>query len=124
MIPSLRVRDTNSRPRRKDGGGVLDGMSANRRPRSILILLFGGAAAFGAAAAGSLATARGLDRYRSLNRPSWIPPEVFLGPVWTVLYALMALAARRVWTVGASPPRAVPWSCISSSSPSTPPSTE
>lgn len=31
--------------------------------------------------------------YRSLRRPSWSPPPGVFGPVWTVLYALMGVAA-------------------------------
>jgi tryptophan-rich sensory protein len=36
--------------------------------------------------------------YRSLRRPSWAPPAWLFGPVWTVLYLLMAVAAWRVDT--------------------------
>lgn len=76
------------------------------RGRSILVLLLCGAATFGAAAAGSFATAKGLDWYRSLNRPSWTPPDAVFGPVWTVLYALMTLSVWRVWTArGFAPSR-------------------
>ena len=35
--------------------------------------------------------------YEALNKPSWTPPNGLFGPVWTVLYALMALAAWKVW---------------------------
>lgn len=52
----------------------------------------------GAAALGSWATFSGLrDWYASLRKPSWTPPSWLFGPVWTVLYALMAVAAWRVW---------------------------
>lgn len=37
--------------------------------------------------------------YRTLNRPSFTPPDRVFGPVWTLLYALMAVAAWRVWMV-------------------------
>ena len=30
-------------------------------------------------------------------RPEWAPPASLFGPVWTVLYALMAIAAWLVW---------------------------
>ncbi len=35
--------------------------------------------------------------YRTLVRPSIAPPNWVFGPVWTLLYVLMAVAAWRVW---------------------------
>lgn len=35
--------------------------------------------------------------YAKLHKPSWTPPNSVFGPVWTVLYILMAVAAWRVW---------------------------
>ncbi|MFO7786405.1 MAG: TspO/MBR family protein [Halospina sp.] len=35
--------------------------------------------------------------YESLEQPAWAPPGAWFGPVWTTLYALMALAAWLVW---------------------------
>ena len=32
-----------------------------------------------------------------LDRPPWAPPAWLFGPVWSVLYLLMAVAAWRVW---------------------------
>jgi tryptophan-rich sensory protein len=48
-----------------------------------------------------LATAGGDSAwYQSLARPSWTPPGVVFAPVWTALYAAMAIAAWRVWRRG------------------------
>lgn len=38
--------------------------------------------------------------YAQLRKPSWNPPGWVFGPVWTVLYLMMAVAAWRVWTRG------------------------
>lgn len=35
--------------------------------------------------------------YASLTKPAWTPPDTIFGPVWTVLYVLMAVAAWLVW---------------------------
>ena len=36
-------------------------------------------------------------RYRTLETPPWQPPNWLFAPVWTTLYALMAVAAWLVW---------------------------
>lgn len=38
--------------------------------------------------------------YMSLKKPTWQPPAYVFGPVWTVLYVLMGVAAWRVWRAG------------------------
>ena len=40
------------------------------------------------------------DWYAGRAKPVWNPPGWIFGPVWTVLYALMAVAAWRVWRHG------------------------
>jgi translocator protein len=36
--------------------------------------------------------------YVSLTKPAWTPPAWLFAPVWTLLYAMMAVAAWLVWT--------------------------
>lgn len=52
---------------------------------------------FVAAAVGTLASLDAPSFYAQLSKPSWAPPAGVFGPVWTVLYALMGVAAWMVW---------------------------
>lgn len=53
-----------------------------------------------AAAIGGAASIQAGSFYTQLVRPDWAPPPAIFGPVWTVLYALMTIAAWLVWRVG------------------------
>jgi benzodiazapine receptor len=64
--------------------------SAPLRLGALALLL---AATFVAAAVGGMAAASAPEFYQSLRRPSWAPPSWLFGPVWTLLYLMMALAA-------------------------------
>ncbi len=37
------------------------------------------------------------EYYSAVQKPSWAPPAWLFGPVWSVLYILMALAMWKVW---------------------------
>jgi len=53
---------------------------------------------FAAAGIGSLVTSGSVDTwYPQLRKPEWNPPNRVIGPVWTILYAMMALSAWLVW---------------------------
>ena len=52
---------------------------------------------FTAAAVGAFASVDAAEFYAELVRPSWSPPAWVFGPVWSVLYGLMALSAWLVW---------------------------
>jgi translocator protein len=53
--------------------------------------------AFAAAAVGGAATGGESEFYQQLSRPVWAPPGYLFGPVWSVLYLLMGVAAWLVW---------------------------
>ena len=55
---------------------------------------------FCAAAIGAAASIHAGSFYAQLIRPDWAPPSWLFGPVWTILYALMGVAAWLVWRVG------------------------
>jgi translocator protein len=57
------------------------------------------AVSFIAAAVGSAASINAGPFYAQLVRPEWAPPPGVFGPVWTILYALMGVAAWLIWRV-------------------------
>lgn len=72
-------------------------MKRTRSTHSLLGLLAWLALTYLAAALGATASAQSASFYAQLTRPSWAPPAAVFGPVWTVLYTMMAIAAWLVW---------------------------
>ncbi|RPI46494.1 MAG: tryptophan-rich sensory protein [Betaproteobacteria bacterium] len=70
---------------------------SNGVPRQILGFLLWLTITAAAAALGSLASLQASEFYRELMRPDWAPAPGLFGPVWTLLYLSMALAAWLVW---------------------------
>lgn len=62
---------------------------------ALLVLCFAVAGVGGAATVDAVR-----EWYPTLVRPSWRPPNWLFGPVWTVLYAAMAVAMWLVWREG------------------------
>ena len=66
--------------------------------RSVLVLLAFLAISFAVAAVGSLATFQNVGGwYADAAKAAWNPPNAIFGPVWTVLYTAMSVAAWLVW---------------------------
>jgi benzodiazapine receptor len=68
------------------------------RAGQALVLVGWLALTFAAAATGVFVSSGGW--YASLAKPAWNPPSWLFGPVWTLLYAMMAVAAWLVWREG------------------------
>lgn len=68
--------------------------------RAIIGLVGWLAIGFVAAAIGAIASVQAADFYARLVRPDWAPPAGVFGPVWSVLYFLMSVAAWLVWRAG------------------------
>ena len=76
----------------------MTGARTTRRPMTDLLAL----ACFGLAVAvvaivGGLASASASAQYGGLVQPSWAPPSWLFGPVWTVLYVMIAVSGWLVW---------------------------
>ena len=60
---------------------------------------------FACAAVGALGSSDAPTFYAQLAKPSWAPPASVFGPVWSVLYLLMGVAAWLVWREWQAPGR-------------------
>jgi translocator protein len=68
----------------------------NWNPLAVLVLFI--AVCFAVAGSGSVFTTGSVrEWYPMLRSPSWTPPSWLFGPVWTILYLMMAIAAWLVW---------------------------
>ena len=67
------------------------------RKQQVLGFLGWMAVTFVAAAIGSVASINAGAFYGDLVRPGWAPPSWVFGPMWTLLYVLMGVAAWLVW---------------------------
>jgi tryptophan-rich sensory protein len=77
-------RPTVGRPQRSRAADVL----------GLGVALF---VSYATAALGALASADAPEFYAQLVQPSWSPPASVFGPVWSILFTLMGVAAWLVW---------------------------
>jgi translocator protein len=66
--------------------------------RQVIGLVVSVALCLGCAGIGSLLTLPSISTwYTTIRKPTWNPPNWLFGPVWTLLYLSMAVAAWLVW---------------------------
>lgn len=75
-------------------------MAIQTKQKQILGLIGWLVVSFAASAIGAVASIQAKSFYGGLVQPSWAPPASVFGPVWTLLYAMMAIAAWLVWRAG------------------------
>ena len=76
----------------------MTGMTKRREFVGLAVCIF---VVFAAAAVGSPFTRHATRTwYQEIDRPVWTPPDWVFGPVWSVLYVMMAVAAWLVWRKG------------------------
>jgi translocator protein len=77
----------------------MDRLVAIPRPHSLPAAAAFAGATTGAAFLGALASGGGARSawYRALRKPPYQPPPAIFGPVWMVLYGLIATSGYRVW---------------------------
>ena len=71
--------------------------TAASRPHQAFGLVVWLALCFATSAIGALASVSARSFYAELARPGWAPPGWLFGPVWTLLFLMMAVAAWLVW---------------------------
>ncbi len=73
----------------------------SERTRNLLALFVAVAAPLIAGGLGSISAVQAIPTwYRRIEKPAWTPPAWLFGPVWTLLYSLMGIAAWLVWRTG------------------------
>ncbi|RAY13627.1 tryptophan-rich sensory protein [Actinomadura craniellae] len=79
------------------------------RPSRAISLQAAGLVVFGVLAAlaalvGALGVSGTGQEYAALDKPGWAPPSWLFGPVWSVLYAMIAVSGWLVWRRHGTPP--------------------
>ncbi|HYW51274.1 MAG TPA: TspO/MBR family protein [Gemmatimonadaceae bacterium] len=72
-------------------------MNRPTKSRQALGLVAFLAVTFAAGIVGAIASISAVKFYAELSKPSWAPPAWLFGPVWSVLYVMIAVSAWLVW---------------------------
>ncbi len=75
-------------------------MTRMSRKKQIIGLLAWLLLCFAVSVLGAVASLDARDFYAELAQPDWAPPGWVFGPVWTALFAMMAVSAWLVWREG------------------------
>lgn len=87
-VPGIRSRSTKQNRKAN--------LTDSRRRLGALVFLL--CCSLAAATIGGMLTATSVSTwYPTIAKPVWTPPNWVFGPVWTTLYAMMAVAAWQVW---------------------------
>ena len=80
--------------------------------RSLLALAVIALATAAAAGLGGVAAASAQSTYNALELPPYAPPAWLFGPVWTVLYVMIAISGWQLWRAAqaATPESGLHWS--------------
>ncbi len=77
--------------------------------KQILKFIAALAVCFGVSGFGAVFTTNGSTSwYAQLEKPFFTPPDWVFGPVWTILYLLMAISAFLIWNKGLNYPKVKP----------------
>jgi len=83
-----------------------DPLGARNAPRDVWALAVFLATCLGIGGLGAVATASSVGTwYQSLHKPAITPPDWLFGPVWTLLYVMIAMAGWLVWRAPEAPGR-------------------
>src|SRR5215204_6044166 len=86
----------------------MGGLRQTRPPHALPVAVTIAAAVVAIAGLGGLASDVRSEWYTSLAKPRWQPPGWVFGPVWSVLYALLAVSAFLAWRDAHGPRRRPP----------------
>jgi len=75
-------------------------MSEFSKPKQIVGLIVSFVVCFAVSAVGAAASFQAQAVYGKFEQPAWAPPGWLFGPVWTLLFSMMAVAAWLVWRRG------------------------